>query len=876
MGKNKQTKSEFVLPPASLEQQAVIDALIKDQTNVICQAVAGAGKTTLILNLAQQLVAINPDVKILNLTFNRRLSDSNLRKIKALKLQKSLVSKTFHAFENFPIKDDQNNGFNFKAFKKLIEDWATANQNINLISVASAKKTYDRQNNKSLVWKDYLKTVLDVINRDQSLVSYLAKNTQQWDYICVDEAQDLYEELWWLVLLLNKIWPQAKFLILGDPKQTINQFKGADVRFMEYAPQLLAKEFVHLKLSHSFRITKPIANFINQVAKWDDWMIQADPQKTNNEPVHLHLLAPAIIERKPKLDDYKLDDYESTLNHSMFEKLWALIIDLIEKQGYLPSDITFLSSFKIGETENSDDQGEATRAGMKILVDQFKKFIVNKNYRLINPLKQKDAILNVCEQKKKNNVKNAKWYELSFYSFNAFKGCENKVIIVLGSTFDELEFWTQNKTNGYRNNTSLQNHFYVGYTRALAQLHIVVFDTFDQEQRTILRYQQKPLLARWFDQKLIENQDPDFKIDQTHLDDWLKNQSRLEKIRIFANQNDSYQVDDVFNLEIRPSQICFNSYQDLKTIKTKTINVNNYQPIKAIDYIDGRLAKYQKDPIYVRDLMSSLILTLIQTQINQGQLTIAQVNRCIQELSKLNIKDYNNAKSANDYRELAQFGQDQNNWIQAMHLLKQIPQFDLKQMKIEAKFSLLESISRFEKTDQYHYQVGPMLKWIDHPIISKKAPCLIKLLKSIKTTYGLNNSQQQIKLKLLGFCDAVSNQNLIEVKFNHLEKIQAFSQLVLYNYFLTIENELVDLVNDSQIDDNFLDAIYDLAIINQNKIKAFKGLYFVAFDQGVIEQITNNQEQLLQLGHNLITNYFSIDYLLNDQQFINKYQQYNQ
>ena len=418
MGKSKQTKTEFVLPPASLEQQAVIDALIKDQSNVICQAVAGAGKTTLILNLAEQALVINPDVKILNLTFNKHLSDSNFSKIKALKLQKTLVSKTFNAFENFPIAVDQTNGFNFKPFKELIENWATLNQNNHLLSVISAKRTYDRQNQKSLVWKDYLKTVLDVINQEQSLLSYIAKNTQQWDYICVDEAQDLYEELWWLVLLLSKIWPNAKFLILGDPKQTINQFKGADTRFVKYAPQLLAKEFVHLKLAHSFRITKPIANFINRVAKWDDWRIQADPQKTNAKPVHLYLLAPAIIERTPKSDDHESTNL-SFVNLSMFEKLWDLIIDLIEKQGYLPSDISFLSSFRIGETENSNDWGEATRAGMKILTDQFKKFIVHKNYQVSHRLKQKDATLNVCEQKKKHSVKNAKWYELSFYSFNA-------------------------------------------------------------------------------------------------------------------------------------------------------------------------------------------------------------------------------------------------------------------------------------------------------------------------------------------------------------------------------------------------------------------------------------------------------------------------
>ena len=79
MGKNKQTKTEFICPVASLKQQVLINALIKDQSNIICQT-----------------VAINPDVKIFNLTFNRDLNDSHFCKIKALKLQKTLASKTFN------------------------------------------------------------------------------------------------------------------------------------------------------------------------------------------------------------------------------------------------------------------------------------------------------------------------------------------------------------------------------------------------------------------------------------------------------------------------------------------------------------------------------------------------------------------------------------------------------------------------------------------------------------------------------------------------------------------------------------------------------------------------------------------------------------
>ena len=118
----KQTaKPNYQLSTPSPEQQAVINALINQQENVVCKAVAGAGKTTLILNLATQVLAQNPHAKILNLTYNKKLSNENATKIEALKIQKSVVAKTFNAFENFPIKHDrENNGFTKVATIKTV------------------------------------------------------------------------------------------------------------------------------------------------------------------------------------------------------------------------------------------------------------------------------------------------------------------------------------------------------------------------------------------------------------------------------------------------------------------------------------------------------------------------------------------------------------------------------------------------------------------------------------------------------------------------------------------------------------------------------------------------------------------------------------
>ena len=85
-------------------------------------------------------------------------------------------------------------------------------------------------------------------------------------------------------------------------------------------------------------------------------------------------------------------------------------------------------------------------------------------------------------------------------------------------------------------------------------------------------------------------------------------------------------------------------------------------------------------------------------------------------------------------------------------------------------------------------------------MITNNAPHLIKLLKAIKALFS-QHSYQQVKLRLNGFCDAISKQILIEAKLNSKEQTNAFAQLILYNYFLTIENELIDLINLNLNDD---------------------------------------------------------------------------
>ena len=863
----KQTaKPNYQLSTPSPEQQAVINALINQQENVVCKAVAGAGKTTLILNLATQVLAQNPHAKILNLTYNKKLSNENATKIKALKIQKSVVAKTFNAFENFPIKHDrENNGFTKVAtIKTVVKAWAQANQHKDLLKILNKIDQHNHNNQTNSLMFDYFKVLNQVLDQNQSLKTAIINQCQQWEYICFDEFQDVDPIRWMQALILIKTQPKCRFLILGDPKQTINQHDDADQRYLELINELLPDlNFKIYHLSYSFRITKPIADFINLLDHYeDDWTIKANPEKQVNHPVTINIFNPAIIEKtNPTISvikDKKLINNDAS--SAIIEKLWELVCDLVDNQGYLPCEIIFLSPFRIGETQNTNDEDPNGRAPMKIFIDHFKQFIIKKSKDVINHQNPKDKPkkLNVCEQKSANTEEN--WYDLRFYSFNSFKGCESKVTIVIGNTLSDWQFWSSRENSAYRNDGKTANPYYVAYSRALEQLHLFVFDVLDKNYSD--KY--KLCLSPWFTTNTINN--------QTII---INNYQRLTPNKLIVRKADLKQNEPIIlNIEVKPSQLTITKWNHFEKLKFTKIPIKNYRPIKAIDYIDGELAKQQNDPIYVRDLFSQTLLTFVIYKSQDLDLPITPdiINHQLIKQNNANIKGYNNAKTNLNFQTLVPFFRKESNWIQVVDLLKQIPDWNPKTMILESTFDLLNAISVIERTEDNCYQAGPTFNWIENPKIASKiasqAPNLINLLKRIQSLC-LKHQYQQVRLKFNGFCDAISNNQLIEFKFNNQEQHQAATQLILYNYFLTIQNELVKLTNSEDINDPYLDYLRE----NYSELLKFnipfKNLIFVGLDQGVVQQIITPKDQLLDIALDLVIEIYQKNSLLKDQSFIN-------
>ena len=211
---------ESILFTPSSEQQLIIDA-IKRGENVSVNAVAGSGKTTTILGIAKQI----PEKKILQITYNRALKLEVEKKAKLNKLD-NLKVLTFHGL---------------------------------------ACSYYD--------YTAYTDDRIQTILRNNIPLNKPITNITQ-EIIIIDEIQDmtpLYFEL--IHKFLFDIKRSVIIGIMGDNYQGIYGFKGADERFLTLGDQIFStgnnnnhnNPFTKLTLNTSYRLTQPMADFVNQV-----------------------------------------------------------------------------------------------------------------------------------------------------------------------------------------------------------------------------------------------------------------------------------------------------------------------------------------------------------------------------------------------------------------------------------------------------------------------------------------------------------------------------------------------------------------------------------------------------------------------------------
>lgn len=204
-----------MLNAASEEQQLIIDVASTRSTNIIVDAVAGSGKTTLIMHIAKA----NPDMNILVITYNKDLKAESRERAKSLGLG-NVEIHTYHSlcFRYYSCTDYTDNGI-----EKSIASGMTKRCNANFI-------------------------VLDESQDVTPLLFNLFRNF----YVSISDIRN----------------GNIPVCIVGDKYQMIYGFRGADTRYLTMAKDKYNFNDLpwnQYNMSRSFRITNEMARFINSV-----------------------------------------------------------------------------------------------------------------------------------------------------------------------------------------------------------------------------------------------------------------------------------------------------------------------------------------------------------------------------------------------------------------------------------------------------------------------------------------------------------------------------------------------------------------------------------------------------------------------------------
>lgn len=142
----------------------------------------------------------------------------------------------------------------------------------------------------------YTDTVLRQLRTQQASPTWV--NLPDYRFIVLDEMQDLTPDLYWLscafiTYLTRRNGNAPRLLILGDPKQAIYEFRGADPRYLTMTPDIYSSmspyPWQSLQLAQSFRLSYQCATFVNEVFLGGNEYIKGSHNGPKPIYVHAHL-----------------------------------------------------------------------------------------------------------------------------------------------------------------------------------------------------------------------------------------------------------------------------------------------------------------------------------------------------------------------------------------------------------------------------------------------------------------------------------------------------------------------------------------------------------------------------------------------------------
>jgi hypothetical protein len=388
----------YVLKPCSVEQQMLLNKL--QTSNLIVDSVAGSGKTTSILHIAKQY----PIQKILCLTYNAKLKIETREKILALNLENIEA----HSYHSFCVKNYSNRAYNDIG-------------------------------------------ILDILKKQ--IKPKYPKNLN-YDLLILDEAQDMtpiYYELIYKIASDNL--KGLQICLLGDKFQSIYDFNKADSRYITHADVLFGINdlpWSKINLSESFRLTKPMADFLNVCVIGSDRVISN--KMSNIKPRYLLTDAFGCQNSDPeyvlpltnKFGLKKINSGLSTLKNKHTTTYPFDELKFYLSNGYQPSDIFILAP----SIKNLNSPARKLENKIKMCMSNIPVYVPASDEEKLDE--------EVLENK------------LVFSTYHQAKGLERKVVIVYGFDSSYFEFFKKDADPRF-----CPNEIYVAITRASEYLSLI-------------------------------------------------------------------------------------------------------------------------------------------------------------------------------------------------------------------------------------------------------------------------------------------------------------------------------------------------------------------------------------------------------------------
>lgn len=291
-------------------QLAVFEFAISGYRSAIVEAVAGSGKTTTLVETVKRLVAHNPIITICFTAFNKAIADEIGVRLEGVGDPTRVMSATFHALGNrawsaacpkWPkiegrkllmlSKDTLNIPYEYSKFAQkavsLAKNWAVGitcdiddraawNRIVERFDLADmlsekseqptayeiSRRVEEGIDHAIRLMKESIRVAFDVIDFDDQLYMplYRRVSIRQFDVVMVDEAQDTNPTR--LLFAKAMLKPEGRLIAVGDPRQAIYGFAGADADSLDRIADTF--DCVRLPLNVSYRCPRAVVAHAQQ------------------------------------------------------------------------------------------------------------------------------------------------------------------------------------------------------------------------------------------------------------------------------------------------------------------------------------------------------------------------------------------------------------------------------------------------------------------------------------------------------------------------------------------------------------------------------------------------------------------------------------